>query len=100
MLVVLYNKPQEPIKKLLWVTNNYDEDFEVESTSIKEGNIKILSQKKIGQRYQFELEITPPPGDDVKRFSDTFTVNLKDGKTLEVKCRGIYRAPKPKKAAQ
>ena len=100
MLVVMYDKPQEPIKKTLWISNNYDEDFEIESTSIKEGNIKVLSQKKIGKRYQFELEITPPPGEDVKRFSDTFTFNLKGGETLEVPCRGIYRVPTTKKAGQ
>ena len=100
MLVVLYNNLNEPVKKTLWVTNNYDEDFEIESTSIKEGYIKVLSQKKVGQRYQFELQITPPPGEDIKRFSDTFTINLKGGKTLEVPCRGIYRAPKPKKAGE
>lgn len=100
MLVVMYNKPTEPIKKSLWITNNYDEDFEIESTSIKEGNIKVLSQRKVGKRYQFELEITPPPGEDVKRFNDTFTINLKDGEKLEVPCRGIYRAPKTKKAGE
>ena len=100
MLVVMYDKPQEPIKKTLWISNNYDEDFEIESTSIKEGNIKVLSQKKIGKRYQFELEITPPTGDDVKKFSDTFTIKLKDGEKLEVPCRGIYRAPKTKQTGQ
>lgn len=95
MLIVLFNEQQEgPAKKLLWITNNYDEEFEVVSTSVKEGNIKVLSQKKVGNRYQFELEITPPAGENVKKFSDTFTVNLKDGETLEVPCRGIYKAPK------
>jgi hypothetical protein len=93
MLVVLFSTP-EPVNKTLQITNNYDEDFEIESTSVKEGNVKVLSQKKIGKRYQFELEITPPTGDDVKRFSDTFTIKLKDGEKLEVPCRGIYRAPK------
>lgn len=95
MLVVMYNKPTEPIKKTLWITNNYGEEFEVESTSIKEGNIKVLSQKKVGNRYQFELQIKPPPVEDVKRFNDTFTINLKGGEKLEVSCRGIYRAPNP-----
>jgi hypothetical protein len=94
MLVVLYNGLGEPVKKTLSLTNNYGEDFNVESTTSKEGIIKVLNQKKIDNRYQFELEITPPTGEDVKRFSDTFTINLKDGETMEVPCRGIYRAPK------
>jgi len=96
MLTVTYDKPAEPVKMTLWITNNYGEDFEVESTTSKEGIIKVLSQNKVGKRYQFELQITPPPGEDVKRFSDTFTINLKDGETFEVPCRGIYRAPKTK----
>ena len=94
MLIILYDSQNKPVKKLLWITNNYDEDFEIESTSIKEDNIKVLSQKKVGKRYQFELEITPPTGTDVKRFSDTFKINLKGGEILEIPCRGIYRAPK------
>ena len=99
VLMVLYNNPNEPVKKSLWVINNYNEDFEIESTSIKEGYIKILSQNKEGNRYQFELEITPP-GEDVKRFTDTFTINLKGGEKLEVPCRGIFRAPATKQAGQ
>ena len=95
MLVVMYSNPAESVKKTLWITNNYDEDFEIESTSIKEGNVKVLSQKKVGNGYQFELEITPPPGEDVTKFTDTFMINLKDGEKLGVVCRGIYKAPKP-----
>lgn len=90
MLVALYGDSREPTKKSLWITNNYGENFEVESTSSKEGHIKVLSQRKVGGRYQFVLEITPPPGEDVKRFADTFTINLKDDEPLEINCRGIY----------
>jgi hypothetical protein len=92
-LFVFYSEPGKPIKKSLWITNNYAEDFEVESTASKDGHIKVLSQKKDGDRYQFSLEITPPPGEGVRRFTDTFTISLKEGKPLEVGCRGIYRAP-------
>jgi hypothetical protein len=96
LLIVMYDKPDEPVKKTLWITNNYGEDFEVESTTSKEGIIEVLSQKKVGKRYRFELQITPNSGRDEKRFTETFTINLKGGEKLEVPCRGIYRAPKPK----
>jgi hypothetical protein len=99
MLIVLYDNPAEPVKRTLWVINNYGEDFDIESTVSKGGIIKVLSQKKVGNRYQLELEITPPAGEDNKRFIDTFKINLKDGETLEVPCRGIYRAPKPEEKA-
>ena len=97
LLFVTYDKPDEPVEKTLWITNNFEEDFEVESTTSKEGIIKVLDQNKVGNRYLFSLEITPPPGEDVKRFTDTFTINLKGGERLEVPCRGIYRAPATKK---
>jgi hypothetical protein len=92
ILICLYDEPVGPVTKTLLIANNYGEDFEIESTSSKEGHVKVLSQKKVGDRYRFELEITPPPGQDFKRFSDTFKINLKGSETLEVPCQGIYRA--------
>lgn len=97
VIMFFYDNPEQPIKKYLTITNNYREAFEIESTSSKEGRIKVLSQKKLGNRYQLELEITPKPGDDTKKITDTFTINLKDDRTLEVTCRGTY---KPAKVAQ
>ena len=98
MLIVMYNEPNEPVKKTLWLTNNYGEDFEVESTASKEGIIKVFNQNKVGNRHRFSLEITPPAG-ETKSFTDTFTISLKGGEKLEVSCRGIYRAPKTKETA-
>jgi len=100
MLVVLYDEALAPAKKSLWISNNYGEDFEIESTSSKEGYIKVLSQNKVGSGYQFVLEITPPPGQSVKRFTDTFTIKLKDGESLGVVCRGMYKAAGTKPAGQ
>ena len=99
MLVLLYDKPAASAKKTLWITNNYGEAFEVESAESAQGHIKVLSQNKVGNRQQFSLEITAPEGES-KRFEDTFTVNLKGGETLEIKCRGIYRASTAKPAAK
>lgn len=93
MLMVLYDKPGEPVKKTFWLTNNYGEDFEVESTASKEGHIKVIDQRKVGNRYQFSLEITPP-SDNIENFTDTFTIGLKDEEPIEVPCRGIFRKPR------
>ncbi len=98
-LLFVYDKAEQPVKKVLWLTNNYGEDFEIESASSKEGYIKVLSQNKTGNRYQFSLEITAPEG-QTKRFEDTFSIKLKDGETLEVKCRGIYKASTTKPAGR
>ena len=90
-VVVFKATPQKPITKELWILNNYDEDFEVESTSSQKGIIKVLNQEKVGNRYKFELEITPPaPKGKRKFFNDVFLVNIKGGEKLRVTCRGFY----------
>ncbi|UCF42226.1 MAG: DUF1573 domain-containing protein [Planctomycetota bacterium] len=81
----------KPVTKEVWILNNYDEDFEVESVSSKEGTMKVLSQEKIDNRYKFELEITPPAAGAQKRlFSDVFFVDVKGGERLKINCRGFY----------
>jgi hypothetical protein len=84
-------QPQKSLTREIWVLNNYGEDFEVESTSSKEGIIKVLCQEKVGNRYKFELEIIPPRLAEGKRvFTDVFYVKIKGHKTLELNCRGFY----------
>lgn len=89
--IVLFNtKPKKSIKKVVWLLNNYGEDFEVESVSSKKGIIKVLSQEKVDNRYKFELEITPPADTGKKRFTDVFYMNIKGGEKLRVYCSGFY----------
>ena len=90
-LIVFKAEPQEPITKEVWILNNYGEDFEIESTSSQKDIIKVLSQEKVGNRYKFELKITPPvPKDNRKFFNDVFLVNIKGGEKLSIICRGFY----------
>lgn len=100
--IVVHNvEPQKPVTKEVWILNNYDEDFEVESVSCKEGTMKVLSQEKVDNRYKFELEITPPAAGAQKRlFSDVFFVNVKDGERLRINCRGFYTRKIRKSAPQ
>ena len=99
MLIFYYDKGQQSTRKKLAIINNYGEDFEIESTSSKIGNIKVLNQKKIDSGYEFDLEITLPD-ESVEQFTDVFTVNVKGGEKRAVACRGIYRAPKPDKSGE
>ncbi len=98
-LIIFKAEPQKPIKKEVWILNNYNEDFEVESASSQKNIIKISSQEKVGNRYKFELEITPPaPKGKQKSFSDVFFVNIKGGEKLRITCRGFYsKVPKRNK---
>ena len=90
LLIVFYLDSQKSIKRYVWILNNYREDFEIESTSSKEGFIKVVSQKKIRTSYQLGLEITPPAVKDKKKFMDEFYINIKDGEKLRIVCQGIY----------
>ncbi len=88
-------KPQVPVKRKLWVSSNYEEEFDIASVTSKKGMVKLLSQEKIGKRYQIELEVTPPAADDKTRmFSDTCIINLKNGSKLEVNCFGLFSSKK------
>lgn len=91
-LIVYKAEAEKPATKEVWILSNYDEDFEVESTSTQKGAIKVLSQERKGNRYKFELEITPPaPEKGQKRFfTDVFFVNIKGGERLKVTCRVFY----------
>ena len=94
-IIVFNAEPNEPSRKELWVLNNYNEDFEIESASADKDLVKVVGQEKIGNRYKFELEITPPVAEDEqKMFLDMFRVNIKGGDKLKVKCRGVYRREK------
>jgi hypothetical protein len=91
--IIVFNvEPNKPSRKELWVLNNYNEDFEVESVSAEKDIVKVVGREKIGNRYKFELEIAPPPPaeDKQKMFIDSFYVNIKGGEKLKVKCRGFY----------
>ena len=90
LLIVFYLDSQKSIKRYVWILNNYGKDFEIESTSSKEGFVKVVSQKKIRTSYQLELEITPPILEGKKKFMDEFFVNIKDGEKLRIVCQGIY----------
>ena len=90
-------KPQQPVTKKVRVFSNYSEDVEVESTSSRKGTIKVLTQEKIRNGYQFELQITPPAAESNKRvFMDVFYVKLKGAQQMQITCYGIYA----KKAAK
>lgn len=91
-LIVYKAEQGKPVTKKVWILSNYDEDFEVESTSTQEGAIKVLSQEKKDNRYKFELEITPPVAEKGRKsiFTDMFFVDIKGGERLTIACRVFY----------
>jgi len=92
-VIILFDaEPGKPIiRSNVTILNNYKEQFEIASVKSKEGFTKVLRQDKIANGYMFSLEITPPSlGDSVKRFTDEFSVQIKDGDLLTIKCQGFY----------
>lgn len=91
VIIVFNAEPSKPVERDLWILNNYNEDFEIESVSSKNGTINVLSQEKLGNRYELKLEITPPVVEGNRKiFTDVFSVNIKGGTKLEIVCRDFY----------
>ena len=59
-LMVFNLRPEQPVQREIWVLSNYREDFEIESVSSQKGIIKLLDKKKVGNRYQLQVEINSP----------------------------------------
>ncbi|MBA7667656.1 hypothetical protein ES703_75753 [subsurface metagenome] len=89
-IIVMNTKPQEVVTREITVVSNYDEDFEVESTSSKNGYIKVLSREKAEKAYKFKVQVTPPSVNKRSLFSDTFYVGIKGKDKLAIACRGFY----------
>ncbi len=90
LLIVFNAEPQKPIIRKVWIFNNYNEDFEIESTSSKANTIKVINQSKVNNGYQFEVEITPPAQEGELRFTDVFNIDIKGGEKKAVTCNGYY----------
>ena len=90
--IVLFDaRPENPVKKEVWLTSGYGDDMEIASTSSQKGYIKVVSQEKIGDRYKFNVEITAPSAGRRKRvFTDVLTIKLVGGDKVDLVCRGVY----------
>ncbi|MBN1974712.1 MAG: DUF1573 domain-containing protein [Sedimentisphaerales bacterium] len=94
MILVLNAEPGKPEVRKIWVFNNYNQEFEIESISSKNNYITVLSEGKVNDGYQFEVQITPPPGGDKRSFSDELYILIKDREKLKIDCNGYYTPPK------
>jgi hypothetical protein len=90
--ITMFNlKADQGLRRAIWILSNYQDDFEIESVSSQKGTIKLVEQKKVGNRYQLQVEVTPPaPADERAVLSDTLEVKIKGGETLSIAFRGFY----------
>jgi hypothetical protein len=88
---LLNPRPLEPNINKVSVVSNYDEAFEIESTSSENGMAKVINIQEIKDGYRLDIEITPPaPEGETRMFTDFVDVNLKGGQTLKIKCYVRY----------
>ena len=84
-------KADQPVQRVIWIISNYRSEFEIESTKSQNGTVKVLEQKKVGNRYQLTVEITPPAAEGERPFlADVLEVQVKDGALLSIPFRGFY----------
>jgi len=97
-MIILWDvKPGETVVKKIDVINNYRKDFEIESVASVRNvvGMKVLDQRKITNGYQLDLEITSPAVENKTGFAEEFSVKIKDGEKLMVRCNGRYPKTKP-----
>ena len=91
MIMVLKARPGTAIIREIWVLNNYNEPFEIESVSSQKGLVRLISREKQDKGYKLNVEIVPPVSQNkIKIFSDTVEIKIKGGEKLEVNCRGFF----------
>ena len=91
--ILVFNvEPGNSLTKKIVLLNNYDQNFEIESVSSLKNvvAVRVLRKTRIRNGYQLEIEMTVPPAGGKRKFTDEFSVNLKDGAKLPLKCDGYY----------
>ncbi|MCD4831515.1 MAG: DUF1573 domain-containing protein [Anaerohalosphaeraceae bacterium] len=78
-------------KREIYLTSNYNQEIVIESAKSEKGIIEVLSQKETENRFEFEVEITPPDkSSKLRYFSDTLHIKIKDKEQIDIPCRGFY----------
>jgi hypothetical protein len=90
-------QPGAPVEKVLWISSNYNEDFEIESFSCAEETARVVSQHEENHRVKMQVEITPPPLADKAFFRDELHINVQDGEQFKVDVRGFYKMDKERR---
>ncbi len=92
--------PNTPMVKKVRIINNYDEPFELKSSSSMKGMIKVASTEILPNGYQLELEITPPAaGSRTRLATEVLYVTLEGGERLEIPCNVFYAGRTPSRRA-
>ncbi len=92
--IILQNTaPGVMTKREVWIVNNYEQPFEIESITSRNGYMKVVSQKKDGLNIGLAIEITPPTQQEpIRRYiTDELNIKIKNGPMLTVRCSGWFK---------
>jgi hypothetical protein len=84
-IIIQNADPTKPIKKQVLVKNNYGRDFEIESVYSEKGTMHLLSQNKVEQGIQLEIQIEPPPqARKIRFFTDWLYIQTNRGERVQI----------------
>ena len=90
-LILRNAKPGVVQKRQVYLTSNYNQDIEIESVTTDKGIVKVVGQNKTENRFEFDVEITPPDKTGKMRyFSDVLRIKIKNKAAIVINCRGFY----------
>jgi hypothetical protein len=79
-------------KRSIFLTSNYNQPIVIESVKSDKGIVKVINQVQTENRFQFDVEITPPAKEGQLRvFSDTLHIMIKGKEEINIPCRGFYK---------
>ncbi len=96
-------KPNVPVRKTVYLSNNEGRDFEIASFSSERNVVEVVEKAKIapqdgeGARYRLQVSMLPPAKTTgaERIFTGTLPVHLTTGQTLKLDCRGFYATEPP-----
>jgi hypothetical protein len=92
-VIILRNAlPNEVQKRSIYLTSNYNQPIEIDSVKSDKGIVKVVNQVQTENRFQFDVDITPPVQEGQLRvFSDTLHLKIKGKEEISIPCRGFYK---------
>lgn len=83
--------PSKTIVKTIYVTSNYNEDFDVKTTFANHSVVNVLDTQKNRNVYQVTVGINPPVArNGEKMFSENINLSLPGIDSFSVQCTGYY----------
>jgi hypothetical protein len=92
-------EPGKPHTAQILITSTSSEPFQINSTSSKNGFVKVISQQPRSGGIELTVEVTAPPKKDDRSmyFSDELEIKTNSGEIIAVPCDGLYLRPTDKK---